>query len=672
MTEFYTARRAFQGEPVSVDREARTVDVVWSTGARARNYVPQLGSIVEELDMSPKAVRMDKLKSGSAPVLDTHNKWNARSVLGRVTAASLSAGRGTATIKFSEAKDVEDIWARVADGSLRSISVGYHVHRYEQINDPTTGRSVYRAVDWEPYEISVVPVPVDPDAAVRGDMGYPAPEHSQPNQENAMTTQPAPGAPATAPATDPIAHDAARGAPSAAPTQPAATTPAPTPAPASAPAAVDVEAVERAMAERIASYEPVLSAARGMIPEDRIATIRQAAIMERVSVDVLRGRLWEALSTGTRPSVPAQPTTGPSNDDPAVIREAMAEAIAVRAMAGRYESKNPRHAEFAGWRPLDLAYHLLAARGERNLSRNPAIIAERAFHTTSDFPLLLSAAANKMLLATYAVANPTYRMIFMRRDFKDFKAHRFLRAGDFPTLQPLGENGEIQAGTISESQELVSLQTFARRVRVTRQMLVNDDLGAFTDFASMIGRRVSDFENATAYGVLNQNSGAGPTLVQGATTVFGTGASRLNQAAAGTALDIANVGLGRAAMMRQKTLDGLPIAVGNEMRLLVGPNLEMAARQITVAVPATQISNVNPWAGFLQPVIEPLIINNRWYLFADPASAPVYIYGYLNGAEGPQVTTGPVQGVDGVEVQVIFDFAAGAVDYRGGWFNQGT
>lgn len=113
------------------------------------------------------------------------------------------------------------------------------------------------------------------------------------------------------------------------------------------------------------------------------------------------------------------------------------------------------------------------------MPRNPTILAERyAFHTTSDFPALLSAAANKMLLAAYAPAAPTYRTLFLRRDFRDFKPHRHLRVGDFPTLLPLSENGEVQAGTMSESQELVFLQTFARRIRVTRQMLVNDDLGA--------------------------------------------------------------------------------------------------------------------------------------------------------------------------------------------------
>jgi hypothetical protein len=350
----------------------------------------------------------------------------------------------------------------------------------------------------------------------------------------------------------------------------------------------------------------------------------------------------------------------------------MAEALAARSMPGYQPQGSGRHAEFMGWRPSDMIGELLRARGVRSVPRNPTLLAERAFHTTSDFPLLLAAAANKMLLAAYQPAQPTYRQVFLRRDFRDFKPHRHLRIGDFPTLLPLAENGEIQVGTMSESQEVVLLQTFARRLRVTRPMLVNDDLGAFTDFAAAIGRRVAEFENATAYNLLNSANGDGPTLATGSAPVFATGAARANKAGTGTPLDTATIGAGRAAIMRQRTLDGLPISMGQTMRLLVGPNLELAARQATVVVQASETAKANVFAGFVQPVVEPLIPGNRWYLFSDPAAAPVYVYGYLNGAEGPQVTTGPVQGADGVEVSVIFDFGVGAIDWRGAWFNPGT
>jgi len=460
----------------------------------------------------------------------------------------------------------------------------------------------------------------------------------------------------------------------AAPPAPPAASPLATTQPETPP---DLEALraeaKRAERERISGIDSAIEAARALVGTETAAHIRREAVERGWHPDQARRSLFDAMvKSAAPPAIPARPETGPGHDSPSEILDAMAEALAARSMPGYQPQGAGRHAEFMGWRPSDMIGELLRVRGERNVPRNPTLLAERAFHTTSDFPLLLSAAANKMLLAAYQPAAPSYRQIFLRRDFRDFKPHRHLRVGDFPTLMPLMENGEIQAGTMSESQEIVLLQTFARRIRVTRPMLVNDDLGAFTDFAAAIGRRVADFENATAYALLNQANGDGPTLTNGPTAVFGTGAARANKAAAGSALDITNLANGRAAILRQKTLDGLPISVGNAMKLLVGPSLELNARQLTVSVAANQTSNVNIYAGFVQPLVEPLIPNNRWYLFADPPTAPVYVYGYLNGAEGPQVTTGPVSGVDGVEVSVIFDFGVGAIDWRGAWFNPGA
>lgn len=600
--------------------------------------------------MSPSAVRMDKLRAG-APVLNTHRVYDARDVVGRVIDAGIGGGRGTGTLQFSSADDVEPIWQRIADGTLRSVSVGYLVHEYSQVQDPTDG-TVHRAVDWEPYEISIVALPVDSSAVIRGEADQLRPV---PATEPPLSASPPPSTSQEFTMSD--ADQAAdRSMDSVAP---------PTDG------AADAVRAERA---RIAAITEAVSASRGVLPAQTADEIFQTAVAEGLAVEAVRGRLWDAmLARAHKPSIPATQVHGTASlDDPTVLREAMADAIAARAMPNYQAKGGGRHSEFVGWRPSDMLSELMRARGERNIPRDPARLAERAFHTSSDFPLLLAASANKMLQAAYQPAQPTYRQIFLRRDFRDFKPHRHLRVGDFPNLLAVAESGEVQAGTISESQELVSLLTFARRIRVTRQMLVNDDLGAFTDFAAMIGRRVADFENATAYALVNTASGAGPTLATGSATVFSTAAGRANQAASGTAIDLANLATGRAAIMKQKTLDGLPISVGASMRLLVGPNQELTSRQLTVSVAATQTSNANVFAGFIQPVVEPQIPSNRWYLFAAPEAAPVYVYGFLNGAEGPQVSTGPVSGVDGVEVSVIHDFGVGAIDFRGGWFNPGT
>ena len=52
------------------------------------------------------------------------------------------------------------------DKSVRYVSVGYRVHRYE-IEKRDGQRELWRAVDWEPYEISAVPMPADAGAVIR-------------------------------------------------------------------------------------------------------------------------------------------------------------------------------------------------------------------------------------------------------------------------------------------------------------------------------------------------------------------------------------------------------------------------------------------------------------------------------------------------------------------------
>ena len=147
--------------------------------------------------MRPEAVRMTALRSGRAPVLDTHRRAGTRDVLGRITAARIEAGRGYATLQFSSADDVEPVWQRVADGTLQSVSVGYRVHRYEPRPDAATGQTVHRAVDWEPYEISIVPVPVDAAAVVRGEAPQDSPAAAI---EPALTSPEDPPMPETMPA----------------------------------------------------------------------------------------------------------------------------------------------------------------------------------------------------------------------------------------------------------------------------------------------------------------------------------------------------------------------------------------------------------------------------------------------------------------------------------------
>jgi hypothetical protein len=636
--------------PSTFDADQRTVELTWSTGARVRRTDWRSGQpYIEELAMDDASVDLARLQSG-APLLNTHSQYDLGDVIGVVERAWIMRGEGRALVRFSARDEVAPILQDVRDGILRNVSVGYQVAAddWEERRE-ADGTLVRRARKWTPFEISLVPIPADASAQVRAAGVASAAEGTNAlrREGESMTDTPV------------VAAEQAR-----------EVTTAPVPA--------DLNEVRAAERARIASLdEPARQARSRGLDEQQVTALvaraRDGGHDARWLGNELFGAIVAADQSRGTPAPTAVSQFGRSYEDPAVIVEAMATAIAARHMpsvaqkAGEGQWRN-----FAGLRPSDMLLELAQARGERVGPRDRERLIARAFHTTSDFPLLLANAGNKMLEAGYAVAAPSYRRFFARKRFNDFKAHSFLTAGDFPALAALREGGEITRGTISEKREQITPGTFARGVSVTRQMLVNDDLGAFADFGTMIGRRIADWENATAYAVVNTASGDGPTLTEGSAAVFGTAAGRANKAGTGTTVTALALGAGFNGMKSQTSLDGLRLNI--EPRYLVCSVIQefVAAQFASSSVVPSAATSVNPFAARFEVISDANIPNNRWYLFADPAAAPVYVYGYVGDNEVPQVRVGQPMGVDGTVVEVVHDFAVGAIDYRGGWFNSGA
>jgi hypothetical protein len=160
-------RRAADLLPATLDEGDRSIEVVWSTGARVRRQ-PFFGDpFDEELSMDPGNVRLDRL-NGGAPLLKVHDRSALESVIGSVVpgSARIEDGRGLARVRFSDREDVAPIWTDIRDGHIRAVSIGYQVNRYE-ISKPPNAPELWRAVDWTPFEISAVPVGADPAAGFR-------------------------------------------------------------------------------------------------------------------------------------------------------------------------------------------------------------------------------------------------------------------------------------------------------------------------------------------------------------------------------------------------------------------------------------------------------------------------------------------------------------------------
>lgn len=171
---FHREAQIVQG---SLDEKARTFDIMWSAGAEVPRYDWMSGSrYIEVLEVDAKSMRLGRLESGRAAVLDSHNRWSLKDQIGVVEKGSVKVSGGSATckVRMSGREDMAGIVGDIRDGIIGNVSPGYITHAYrEELRDGV----VYRiATDWEPIEISFVPVGADPDAGLMRGMDGKLPE----------------------------------------------------------------------------------------------------------------------------------------------------------------------------------------------------------------------------------------------------------------------------------------------------------------------------------------------------------------------------------------------------------------------------------------------------------------------------------------------------------------
>jgi len=150
--------------PDTLNPDNRTVEVVVYSGAKITQNGWE-GRTLWTLSTDPKAVRLQRLNDG-APLLNAHDNHNIQNVLGVVDKAWLDNGSAKATIRFSKRIDVEPVWQDVQNGIIRNISMGLWIHQSQDITPAGASTREFLAADWEPFEVSLVPVGADPGAVV--------------------------------------------------------------------------------------------------------------------------------------------------------------------------------------------------------------------------------------------------------------------------------------------------------------------------------------------------------------------------------------------------------------------------------------------------------------------------------------------------------------------------
>lgn len=658
--------RAATLEPSTFNDETGTVEVVWTQGARIRRYDWWNDKhYEEELVVSPEAVDMTRFEAGTVQVLDGHRTYGGvGAILGIAERGWIENGEGRAVIRLSQREELAGIVKDIKAGVIRAISFGYSVQRYEIVRaqDRTDGvnMDLYRAVAWTPQEISFVPVPADAGAGTRG---QPQASHERPSQGGMPCEFIRAAAHPSATQEQRMPQENKQGAGGTA--EPNATT---TTTPDSERSQSQAQHGSAPGIEGARAAEIVELCQRHGVPEMAAGFLRENATLDKVREAILdhMDQRDQQRRGGSNVSI-----TTVQDEHETCIR-GMEEAI-VHRMDPRAQLTDLAR-RYRGLSLVEMAREALEGLGvsTRGLSRNE--VATRAFqvrsagyHTTGDFPSLLGGVGARRLRAAYEAYPSTFQLWARRAaNLPDFRIVNVLAVGGAPELKKLNEAGEYTYGTITEDATGYRAFSYGRAIAMTRQMFVNDDLGAFDRLLTRFGESARRLENRLVYEQITSN----PEMQDG-TALFHSNHGNLQSS--GSALALETMAKARANMRKQKDLDGKTVLNLSPSFLIVPAELEQLAYQLTSNnyVPA-QASDVNEFRKggrtAVEPIVEPLldeVSTTAWYMAASSGQIDTVEYAYVDGSEGVRTETFVSEDVDGVKVRATLDFAAKVIDWRG-------
>jgi hypothetical protein len=396
------------------------------------------------------------------------------------------------------------------------------------------------------------------------------------------------------------------------------------------------------------------------------------ATLEPAPVTAAEVNRWfdeaEARVAAAARGTPARPS------GPRATAAAMSRALLYHHDPARHPITTAGARSLAGFRPYELARRALESVGVRTggLSSyelaglalglvRPERVRGDGYLSTSDFPAAMLSLARASLTDGYVGAPRTFPPWTRRTTLPDFRPMYRVALGMTPKFLAVPEHAEYQRGRWQDIHaEPNQLQTWGRILALTRQALVNDDLGAFTRLATHYGYAAAQMEGDAVYGILTGN----PVMSDG-NQLFSTAHKNL---ASPAGIDLASMTSARQLMTNQTSSDGTFLGL-TPLFLLCGPLLETTALQFTssMIVPTTPGGVVPPYFKTLNVIVDPRITDASWYLAASPLQIDTIEYAYLDGAPegGPTLDSQVNWDIDGIEYKAREDFGAAAIEWRG-------
>lgn len=357
-------------------------------------------------------------------------------------------------------------------------------------------------------------------------------------------------------------------------------------------------------------------------------------------------------------------------------REATTNALLARAGVASAEvrktlSTNPYRASSL----LDLARASLARAGVRTDGMDKMQLVAAAFtQTSSDFPVLLENTMHKALQTAYALTPDTWSQFCAIGSVSDFRAHNRYRVSSLGNLRKVNEAGEFTNEAIPDGEKSqISVDTKGYIIPLTRQTIINDDLGAFVGLSAAMGRAARRSIEADVYAVLKSNNGMGPVLLDGKTLFH----ADHGNVGTGSGITMQGIEADRVLMSRQMDVGGndyldlrpeillVPIEIGAQARDLNDSQYDPDA--------PNKLQKPNSVRGLFSNIVDtPRLSGTRRYMFASPTLAPALEVAFLDGNQTPFLEMQDGFDVDGSRWKIRLDYGIAGIDYRGALTNAGN
>lgn len=608
-----------------VDTDSRTVELSFSSETP---YGRWFGD--EILCHDEECINLERFNNGLGTVLFNHDR---DAVVGHIEKVWLEDNRGKALVRFDTDEQSETIFQKVQSGTLQGVSVGYAIYRYEVLEDEdtksTNGRfngPAYVVTDWEPLEISIVSVPADATVGVGRSAeeihtSIDTQEETKRMDEKAIVT-----------------------------TEEVKSTPVET--------GITQEDLQKAMEQERKRTSEITAMFRDFDVEGA-----DEAIVLGKSVEEAREMVMDQLRARNKG---VSVTMGEAESDK--FRAAAQDAVLMAAGIPVTDAA-PGAQELRGYSMVEMARESLRRESGSTVNFGDNMeLARAAINSTSTFPAIMSNLANKSVMVGFNEAETTYQIWAGKGSNRDFKEAARVALSEAGTLELVPEGGQFKQDSFGEASARTKVATYGKLFSLTRQAIINDDLGLFSKIATKYGSAAKRLVNKMVYAQLTGN-----VKMQDNVALFDT--KHGNVAGTGEALSVKAIAKAITAMRRQKGIAGEATLNITPKYLVVPPELEVTAYQIvnsTAAVDGVNSGVVNPYKGrFIVVADAELTDPDAWYLVADATQHDTIEVTYLNGVETPRLETRQGFDVDGIEYKVAFDCGVSALDFRGLYKNAG-